>query len=78
MSPRCTLARRCALAAAALSLAGAAAGGGGPRHPVAGRVLLKGKRVEGRRSVEHLSEASITQQVIAVYRSALASAGNAR
>lgn len=35
------------------------------------RVLLRGKRVEGRKSVEHLSETSITQQVISVYRSAL-------
>ena len=42
------------------------------------RVLLKGKRVEGRKSVEHLSETSITQQVMAVYRSALAAAGAAR
>ncbi|MDP9423680.1 MAG: glycosyltransferase [Pseudomonadota bacterium] len=36
------------------------------------RVLLSGKRVEGRKAVEHLSETAITQQVIAVYRSALA------
>lgn len=42
------------------------------------RVLLRGKRVVGRKSVEHLSETSITQQVIAVYKSALAAAGAAR
>ena len=38
------------------------------------RVLQRGKRVEGRKSVEHLSETSITQQVISVYRSALSAA----
>lgn len=42
------------------------------------RVLQRGKRVEGRKSVEHLSETSITQQVIAVYRSALSAAGATR
>lgn len=42
------------------------------------RVLLRGKRAEGRKSVEHLSETSITEQVIAVYKSALAAAGAAR
>jgi glycosyltransferase involved in cell wall biosynthesis len=42
------------------------------------RVLLRGKRVEGRKSVEHLSETAITQQVIAVYRSALAAKGAVR
>ncbi len=42
------------------------------------RVLLRGKRVDGRTSVEHLSEASITQQVIAVYRSALSGPGATR
>ena len=42
------------------------------------RVLVRGKRVQGRKSVEHLSETSITQQVIAVYRSALAAAGRGR
>lgn len=42
------------------------------------RVLSRGERVEGREAVEHLSELAITQQVIAVYRSALAAAGGAR
>jgi glycosyltransferase involved in cell wall biosynthesis len=42
------------------------------------RVLLRGKRVEGRKAVEHLSETSITEQVIAVYRSALAAGGAAQ
>lgn len=42
------------------------------------RVLLRGKRVEGRRSVDHLSETAITQQVIDVYRSVLAAADIAR
>lgn len=42
------------------------------------RVLLRGKRVEGRISVDHLSETAITQQVIDVYRSALAAADIAR
>jgi len=42
------------------------------------RVLQRGKRVEGRKFVEQLSETSITQKVIAVYRSALASASAAR
>lgn len=35
------------------------------------RVLRRGGRVDGRTTVEHLSETSITEQVIAVYRSAL-------
>lgn len=39
------------------------------------RVLRRGKRVEGRKSVEHLSETSITEQVIEVYRSALSGSG---
>jgi teichuronic acid biosynthesis glycosyltransferase TuaC len=38
------------------------------------RVLLRGGRVRGRQSVEHLSEPSITEQVIAAYRSSLATA----
>ena len=42
------------------------------------RVLRRGKRVEGRSSVEHLSENAITQQVIAVYRSALSGLSVAR
>ncbi len=42
------------------------------------RVLRRRKRVKGRRSVEHLSENAITQQVIAVYRSALSGSGAAR
>lgn len=41
-------------------------------------VLRRGGRVEGRSSVEHLSERSITEQVISVYRSALSGAGPAR
>jgi glycosyltransferase involved in cell wall biosynthesis len=35
------------------------------------KVLLRGERVAGRVSVEHLSERAITQQVISVYRSIL-------
>jgi glycosyltransferase involved in cell wall biosynthesis len=35
------------------------------------RVLLRGARIEGRQSVNHLSETAITQQVISVYRSIL-------
>ncbi|HYC95462.1 MAG TPA: glycosyltransferase [Sphingomicrobium sp.] len=42
------------------------------------RILLSGKRVEGRKAVEHLSETAITQQVIAVYRSALAAKAGAQ
>ena len=42
------------------------------------RALLRGKRVEERESVEHLSETAITQKVISIYRSALASSGAAR
>jgi glycosyltransferase involved in cell wall biosynthesis len=42
------------------------------------RVLRRGGRVDGRRSVEHLSETAITEQVIAVYRSALAGSGAAQ
>lgn len=41
-------------------------------------VFVSGKRVEGRKSVEHLSETSITQQVIAVYRSVLPAPSTAR
>ena len=39
------------------------------------RVLRRGKRVDGRQSVEHLSETAITEQVIQVYRSALSGSG---
>jgi glycosyltransferase involved in cell wall biosynthesis len=39
------------------------------------RVLRRGKRVEGRKAVEHLSETSITEQVIQVYCSALSGSG---
>lgn len=42
------------------------------------RVLIRGKRVAGRQSVEELSETAITQKVIAVYRSALSAAGATR
>lgn len=39
------------------------------------RVLRRDKRIDGRRTVEHLSETSITEQVIEVYRSALSGSG---
>ena len=39
------------------------------------RVLRRDKRIDGRRTVEHLSEISITEQVIEVYRSALSGSG---
>jgi glycosyltransferase involved in cell wall biosynthesis len=39
------------------------------------RVLRRGGRVAGRTSVQHLSEVSITDQVISVYKSVLAGAG---
>ena len=42
------------------------------------RVLRRRKRVNGRGSVEHLSENAITQQVIAVYRSVLSGSSVAR
>lgn len=42
------------------------------------RVLRRCERVEGRASVEHLSEISITQQVIAVYRSAISASSVSR
>lgn len=42
------------------------------------RVLVRGKRIEGRTTVEHLSETSITEQVIEVYRSALSREGVAQ
>lgn len=42
------------------------------------RVLVRGKRVEGRKSVEHLSESAITERVIAIYSSALAGLATAR
>lgn len=39
------------------------------------KALLRGRRVVGRRSVEHLCERTITEQVIAIYRHALGQAG---
>jgi glycosyltransferase involved in cell wall biosynthesis len=42
------------------------------------RALRRGKRVDGRRSVEHLSETAITEQVIDVYRLALSRSGTAQ
>lgn len=48
MSPDCARVWRCALAGAAVALAVAAAGCGGARYPVDGRVLLKGKPLQGK------------------------------
>lgn len=42
------------------------------------RVLGRDQRIEGRKSVEQLSETSITEQVIEVYRSAISHSGGAQ
>jgi hypothetical protein len=48
MSPDCAPVRRCVQAGVVLALAVAAAGCGGSRYPVDGRVLLKGKPLQGK------------------------------
>jgi hypothetical protein len=48
MSPDCARVRRCVLAGVAVSLAVVAAGCGGSRYPVDGRVLLKGTPLKGK------------------------------